>query len=161
MLRESHAHIHFEDAAAGLPAPLRSVRPPQLPYSIWQLVEHIRTTQWNILEFCRSAAHKSPEWPEGYWPENQDNVDDETWEDSLKQIRRDREEFIGLFNNPDVDIYIPFNYGSEETYIRLALFIAGHTAYHTGQIVVIRRMLGAWDGSSSRFFSLFAQKKEL
>ena len=146
ILRENHAHIRFEDAVAKLPAGLRSVRLEQLPYSIWQLVEHIRITIWDVLKFCLSADHKSPEWPEGYWTANPDYVDDETWEKSLYQIRKNKEDFISLFNDPDVDIYIPFDYGSGQTYIRQALFIADHTAYHTGQIIVLRRILSAWDG---------------
>jgi len=145
MLRENHAHIRFEDAVSGVPPLMRSTNPENLPYSIWQLVEHIRITQRDILEFCRSAAHKSPEWPQGYWTENKDYVNDETWESSLKQIHKDTEDFIALFNDPDVDIYIPFEYGRGQTYIRQALFIAGHTAYHTGQIVVVRRILNVWN----------------
>lgn len=144
MLRENHAHIRFEDAVLGIPPHLRTVRPEHLPYSIWQLVEHIRITQWDVLEFCRSAEHQSPDWPQGYWTENRDYIDDEIWQRSLNQVHKDREDFITLFNNPNVDIYIPFDYGSGQTFIRQALVIADHTAYHTGQIIVLRRMLQAW-----------------
>ena len=145
LLRERHAHLKFEDSVENLPAELRSVKATNLPYSIWQLVEHIRITQWDIVQFCQFATHKSPEWPKGYWVKNPEMVGDDQWQRSLNQIWDDRELFIALFNNPDIDIYLPFTHGNGQNYIREALNIADHTGYHTGQIVVIRRILGAWE----------------
>lgn len=144
-IRGGNAHVRFENAVENLPPQLRTVVPPNLPYSIWQLVEHIRITQWDILEFCKHADHKSPQWPEGYWVENLNEVGDETWEQSLQQVRKDREEFIALLHNPNTDIFIPFNYGQGQTFIREAMLIADHTSYHTGEIIVLRRLLGAWE----------------
>ena len=143
-LRERHAHARFEDAVENLPAEFRTVKPDSLPYSIWQLVEHIRITQWDIVQFCRFATHKSPDWPEGYWVENPEQVSDEMWKNSLNQIWDDRELFIALLNNPDIDIYLPFTHGNGQNYIREALLMADHTGYHTGQIILIRRLLGDW-----------------
>lgn len=144
LLREGHAHARFEDVIENLPAKLRGEKVESVPYSIWQLVEHMRITQWDILQFCQFATHHSPEWPEGYWVENKDSVDDETWQKSLNQIWNEREHFIELLNNPDIDIYLPFTHGTGQNYIREALILADHNSYHTGQIVVMRRLLGAW-----------------
>jgi uncharacterized damage-inducible protein DinB len=144
LLRERHAHIQLEDAIKDLSPQLRGQKPQNSPYSIWQLVEHIRIVQWDILEFCKNDAHKSPKWPQGYWVENQSVVDDETWEESLSHIWKDKEAFIALLNSPEVDLFIPFAYGEGQTLLREALVIADHTSYHTGQIVVIRKILGDW-----------------
>jgi len=145
ILREGGAHVRFEDAVEGLPAQFRSQRAPDMPYSIWQLVEHIRITLEDILQFSKSAEHKSPPWPQGYWTNNPDFVDDVSWENSVRQVRKDKDSFIGLFNDPDVDIYIPFSYGSGKTYIDQALFIIGHNSYHIGQIVLLRKIFGVWE----------------
>ncbi len=144
LFRERHAHAQFEDAVKDTAPKIRGIIPDGLPYSIWQLVEHVRIAQWDILEFCRDETHKSPKWPEGYWVENKTAVDDAEWEKSLLQIRKDKEAFISLLNSPDTDLYVPFAYGDGQTFLREALLIADHASYHTGQIVLIRRLLGDW-----------------
>jgi hypothetical protein len=144
LLREGHAHSRFEDVVENIPADLRGTKVPGLPYTIWQIVEHLRITQWDILMFSQFATHRSPQWPEGYWVENMEVVDEETWQKSLNQIWDDKELFIALINNPDIDIYMPFTHGTGQSYIREALVLADHNSYHTGQIVVLRRLLGAW-----------------
>lgn len=138
-----HAHATFDDAVKGLPADLRGVVPEGMPYSIWQLVEHIRITQWDILEFSRNPKHESPAWPEGYWPK--EAVPSEAaWKKCLTQIKHDLKEFIDLLKDPDVDLYAPFPHGDGQHLLREAMLIADHTSYHTGEIIVLRRLLGAW-----------------
>ncbi|MBS1501016.1 MAG: DinB family protein [Bacteroidetes bacterium] len=142
LLSGGSAHMGFNDAVDGLPAELRSVKPDNLPYSIWQLVEHIRIAQWDMLEFSKGENHKSPDWPEGYWPKEPAPASDEAWERSLKQIGDDLGEFTALLKRGD--IYRAFPHGHGQSILREALQIADHNAYHTAEIIVIRRLLGAW-----------------
>lgn len=146
LLLVSNAHQSFDDAVKGLPAALRGEVPAKLPYSIWQLVDHIRTAQWDILAFSRDQNHRSPPWPGGYWTKDVAPADDATWEQALAQIRQDRDAFVALLNDPECDLYTPFAHGDGQNLLREALLIADHTAYHVGEIIVIRRLLGAWGG---------------
>lgn len=145
LLAGGHAHATFDDAVKHLPAKLRGVVPEGMPYSIWQLVEHIRITQWDILEFSRDPEHKSPSWPEGYWPKETAPADEAAWKNCLAHIKSDLKEFIDLLKDPDVDLYAPFPHGDGQHLLREALLIADHTSYHTGEIIVLRRLLGAWN----------------
>jgi hypothetical protein len=140
LLRGGSAHIGLTDALKGLPADARGEKPEKLPYSIWQLVEHIRIAQWDMVQFSLDANHKSPKWPDEYWVTETAPADDAAWENSLKQIESDLEEFIELFKK--ADIYKPLGHGSGQTILREALQIADHTAYHISEIIVIRRLQG-------------------
>lgn len=144
LLTGSNAHVSFDEAVKDLPAELRGVKPDKLPYSIWQLVDHIRIAQWDILEFSRSATHQSPEWPAGYWTNEAAPADETAWQQALEQIKKDRDAFVSLLNDPQRNLYAPFDYGNGQNLLREALLIADHTAYHVGEIVITRRLLGAW-----------------
>jgi len=143
LLHGGSAHADFSKAVANLPVPLRGKRVEGLPYTIWQLVEHIRIAQWDMLEFSKDGSHQSPKWPDEYWPKQDAPENDAAWEQSLKQIDNDLNEFIELIKQ--ADIYSPIPHGNGQTILREALQIADHTAYHTAEIVVIRRLLGAWN----------------
>ena len=146
-IQKGNAHVSFEASVARLPKALRTRTPESLPYNIWQLVEHIRVTQWDIVEFCISATHESPPWPKGYWPaEVPDEVNDDAWEKSLAQIDGDRTRFFDLLKNPRRDLLETFAHGDGQNLLREALLIADHTAYHVGEIIVVRRLLGDWNG---------------
>jgi hypothetical protein len=140
LLRGGSAHIGLTDALKGLPADARGVKPEKLPYSIWQLVEHIRIAQWDMLRFSVDADHDSPKWPDEYWVKETAPADDAAWESSLKQIENDLETFIELFKK--ADIYKPLPHGDGQSILREALQIADHTAYHISEIIVIRRLQG-------------------
>ncbi|HWZ36428.1 MAG TPA: DinB family protein [Mucilaginibacter sp.] len=140
LLRGGSAHISLKDALDGLPADARGDKPARLPYSIWQLVEHIRIAQWDMLQFSLDTDHKSPKWPGGYWVKETAPADDEAWKNSLKQIDDDLEQFIGLFKK--ADIYKKIAHGAGQSILREALQIADHTAYHISEIIVIRRLQG-------------------
>ncbi|QJW90604.1 DinB family protein [Spirosoma taeanense] len=146
LLTGRNAHQSFEDAINGLPASLRGIKPDKLPYSIWQLVDHIRIAQWDILAFSRDANHQSPSWPDGYWSKDVAPPDDAAWEEAVEQIRQDRDAFIALLQDSGQDLYAPFPHGDGQNLLREALLIADHTAYHVGEIIIIRRLLGAWGG---------------
>jgi uncharacterized damage-inducible protein DinB len=144
LLTKGNAHVPFEEAIAGLPAKLRGVKPDNMPYSIWQLVEHIRIAQWDILKFSEGPGHQSPEWPGGYWPDAGAPADEAAWKQALQQTEADKQAFIQLLHNRQYQLLEPFPYGDGQNLLREALLIADHTSYHTGQIVLLRRLLGNW-----------------
>ncbi|HET6252641.1 MAG TPA: DinB family protein [Puia sp.] len=143
-LNGGNAHVSFDDAVKDVPFELLGVAPEGLPYSIWQLVEHIRITQWDILEFSRDKKHVSPPWPEGYWPKEKAPADAAGWEKSIGQIAADRKTFIALLHKIGEGIYIPFPHGDGQSLFREAVLIVDHTSYHTGEIILLRRMLKDW-----------------
>ncbi len=136
------AHASLEDALKDLPAEQRGERPHGLPYSIWQLVEHIRIAQWDMLEFSKDALHESPKWPEEYWPKETAPASEEAWNNSLAQIKKDLQEMTELVKTED--LHKPIPHGTGQTLLREALQIADHTGYHIAEIIVIRRLLGSW-----------------
>jgi hypothetical protein len=142
LLQGGNAHADIKKALQNLPKALRSVKPDKLPYSIWQLLEHIRIAQWDMLEFCKDGSHQSPEWPDGYWPKETGPESDETWEKSVKQIDQDLDELINLVKTGNLFTKIP--HGDGQNILREALQVADHTAYHIAEIIVIRRLLDAW-----------------
>jgi len=142
LLNGGSAHASLDDALDKLPAELRGVKPDNLPYSIWQLVEHIRIAQWDMLKFSQDEKYESPQWPKGYWVKDVAPKDDAEWESSLKQIKDDLNEFINLLKSGDIYKAIP--HGDGQSILGEALQIADHNAYHTAEIIVIRRLLGDW-----------------
>ncbi|MBS0032217.1 DinB family protein [Chitinophaga sp. 22321] len=144
MLLKANAHVSFADAVKSLPANLRGVVPPGMPYSIWQLVEHIRIAQFDILDFSRNPDYKEIDWPGDYWPKEAAPADDAAWKHSIAQVDKDLHAFIGLLEAPGADLFAPFPYGSGQHLFREAVLLLDHNSYHTGEIVTLRRMLGAW-----------------
>lgn len=142
LLQGGNAHAAIKKALDGLPKNLRGTRPDKLPYSIWQLVDHIRIAQWDMLEFCKNGSHQSPDWPDEYWPKETEPESDETWNRSVNQIYKDLDELITLVKTGDLYSKIP--HGDGQTILREALQAADHTAYHVAEIIVIRRLLGVW-----------------
>ena len=138
------AHVDFDGAVADLPANLRGVRPPGVPWSPWELLEHLRIAQWDILEFSRKPKHVSPEWPTGYWPANPAPPSEDAWDKSVKAFRADLAAMRRLVKNPKTNLYARIPHGDGQTILREALLVADHNAYHLGQLVLVRRLLGAW-----------------
>jgi len=145
LLRGGNAHLNFEEALAGLPPTLRGARPHGLPYSPWRLLEHMRIAQWDILEFSRNPKHVSPEFPAGYWPESDAPPDDKAWQKSIRQFRADLKAMQDLVEDPAIDLLAPIPHGEGQTILREALLMADHNSYHLGEMVVVRRLLGAWE----------------
>lgn len=143
-LTGEHAHIGLDRAVEGIGIKFLGQRPDSLPYSIWELAEHIRIAQNDILNFCVDPDYKSPDWPDGYWPKEQAPSDAAEWEQTLEAIREDRQSMVGLVEDPDIDLFEPFSHGDGQTLFREAVLIIDHTSYHTGQIVTVRRLLGIW-----------------
>jgi hypothetical protein len=144
LLRGGNAHVTFEKALAGLRASLRGARHPSLPYSPWELLEHMRIAQWDILEFSRDAKHVSPEWPEGYWPAASGPANDAAWKTSVRSFQRDASQMERLVRNPATDLFARIPHGTGQTILREAMLVADHNAYHLGQLVMLRRLLGTW-----------------
>jgi len=138
------AHADLTSAVENFPAELRGRVPAGVPYSGWQLLEHMRLALWHLVEFCRDTRHQSPPWPEGYWPKAAAPPNDEAWEQSVKAIRKSLEEMRKLINDPKQDLFAPLPGGSGQTLLREALLAADHNAYHLGQLVLVRKALGSW-----------------
>jgi hypothetical protein len=144
LLNKSNAHASFDEAVKDLHYDALGSVPKGLPYSIWQLTEHIRITQWDMLEFSRDPGHKSPQWPDDYWPKEPAPPDIHAWKKTLIQITADRKAFIDLLHKEKENILTPFPHGDGQSLFQEALQIADHNAYHTAEIIVIRRLLGNW-----------------
>jgi hypothetical protein len=148
LLGGGHAHLNFDAAVAGLPAGLQGARPPGLPHTPWRLLEHMRIAQWDILRFCIDPNHVSPEFPGGYWPAGDAPPDPDAWDHSVAAFRSDLEAMKDLVADPATDLFTPLPHGQGQTVLREALLVADHNAYHLGQLVTVRRLLGAWhDGA--------------
>ncbi len=146
LLHGGQAHAGFEAAVKDMPLELRGKVPGGLPYSAWQLVEHLRIAQRDILNFSAppTGGYHPLKWPEEYWPESAEPPTAGAWDGAIAAIRSDREAFVGLLRKPEADLTKPFRWGDGQNLLREALLIADHSAYHTGELVVLRRLLGAW-----------------
>ena len=145
LLRGGSAHLDFEKAVGGLPPELRGAKAPGLPHTVWQLLEHLRIAQWDILEFSRNQDHVSPPWPKGYWPESAAPPDDAAWDRSVETFLTELQGMQDLVAGPKTDLYAKIPWGDGQTVLREAMLVADHNAYHLGQIVGVRQALGAWE----------------
>ena len=145
LLRGDQAHMTFDAAVAAFPLTQINAYPPHVPYTPWHLLEHLRISQWDILEFTRNSRHVSPPWPEGYWPAGDAPSDDGAWDRSVAAFRADLRAVQELAADPATDLFTPLPHGEGQTPLREVLLVADHNAYHLGQLVVVRRLLGAWD----------------
>jgi hypothetical protein len=144
LLKGGGAHVKFEDAVADLPTELRGAKPASQPHTPWRLVEHMRLAQWDILEFSRSPRHVSPDFPDGYWPVGDAPPNPAAWDECLESFRSDLRSMQDLVSDPASDLFTPIPGGQGQTLLREALLVADHNAYHLGQLIIVRRMLGAW-----------------
>ncbi len=146
LLKGGNAHLKFEEVVKDFPEPLRSMKPQGQPHTAWRLLEHMRIAQWDILEFSRSSKHLSPEFPDGYWPEDDAPPSTAAWEKSVKQFRADLKAMQDLVADPKTELYARIPWGDGQTVLREALLVADHNAYHLGELLMTRRLLGAWKG---------------
>jgi uncharacterized damage-inducible protein DinB len=145
VLTGGHAHATFEQAVKNLPVELRGKVPKGAEHSPWQLLEHLRIAQLDILEYSRNAKHESPKWPEGYWPKEKAPADDKAWDRSVRAFKKELKEFCELVQDEKTDLFAKIPHGDGQTILREALLAADHNAYHIGQLVLVRRLLGAWE----------------
>lgn len=144
LLRGGNAHVDFDKAIAKLTPDLRGVKPLGQVFTAWRLLEHLRISQWDILEFSRNPKHVSPKWPDEYWPETDAPLDDAAWNRSVEAFRADLQAMAQLVADPAIDLFTPLAHGDGQTILREALVLADHNAYHIGQLVLLRRLLNAW-----------------
>lgn len=144
LLRGGGAHVDFDTAVAKFPAVLQGRKPAGSPHTAWRLLEHMRIAQWDILEFSRNPKHRSPEFPEGYWPKGDAPPRKNSWAQSLRSFRRDLQEMQDLVAKSSTDLFARIPHGDGQTVLREALLVADHNAYHLGEFVIVRRLLGAW-----------------
>ncbi len=135
------AHIDFDGAVKDFPPALRGAKPAGAPHTAWQLLEHMRLAQWDILEYSRDPKHVSPDWPKGYWPETDEPPNDSAWNQSIKKFHHDLAEMKKLVANPELDLLAPIPHAGEHTLLREALLLADHNSYHLGQLMYLRKLL--------------------
>ncbi len=146
LLDGGHAHLDFDRATDEFPFEAVGKRPPGLPHSGWELVEHLRIAQRDVRDYCRDPDHASPEWPEGYWASKPGPDDEATWLRSLEAFRADAAGLRALVADPAADLLAGLPHAAEHTLLREALIVADHNAYHLGQLVDVRKALGVWPG---------------
>ena len=144
LLEGGHAHVTFDAAIKNLPVSLRGKRPKGAEHSAWEIVEHMRIAQWDILEFSRDRKHVSPKSPDDYWPKSKTPPNANAWTKSVKAFAMDLEAMRKLVAADSTNLYAPIPHGDGQTILREALLIADHNAYHLGELVLVRRLLGAW-----------------
>ena len=144
LLEGGGAHAKFDEIVAGIPPKLFGQKPGKLAHSLWMLMEHLRITQWDILEFSRNPKYQSIKWPEGYWPKTEAPPNASAWNASIKQFRQDLKAMQDLVKDPGTDLFAKIPWGDGQTVLREALLLADHNAYHLGQMLDARRLLGAW-----------------
>jgi hypothetical protein len=144
LLGGGHAHATFDAAVADFPAGLRGKKPKGAEHTAWQLLEHLRIAQWDILEFSRDRKHVSPKWPDGYWPKTGVPPSTAAWNNSIRKFRADLAAMTKLVSDKKSDLFKALPWGDGQTLLREALLVADHNAYHIGQLVLLRRLLGAW-----------------
>ncbi|HYL38183.1 MAG TPA: DinB family protein [Bryobacteraceae bacterium] len=144
LMRGGHAHLDFDAAVGNFPSNLRGKKPKGAPHTAWQLLEHLRIAQWDILEFSRNAKHVSPQWPDGYWPKSEAPPSPAAWNNSIRSFRSDLKAMARLVADKKKDLFARIPHGDGQTLLREALLVGDHNAYHIGQLVLLRRLLGAW-----------------
>lgn len=144
LLGKGGAHADFDKAVADFPEKLRGVRAEGSPHTGWRLVEHMRLAQADILAFSRDARHQSPDWPAGYWPDGDGPPTAADWTRAIEAFHADREALIAMVADPKGDLLAPLPHGQGQTLAREAMLVADHTAYHVGQLILLRQVLGCW-----------------
>ena len=141
LLRMEGAHLSFDEAVKGFPVELRGAKPKGAPHTPWQLLEHLRIAQWDILDFSRNPAYQEMKWPDDYWPKTEAPPDAAAWDHSVEQFRRDLKSMEELVSDASVDLTARIPHGTGQTVLREALLVADHNSYHVGQLVFVRKML--------------------
>ena len=141
LLQGRNAHISFDDFVKDFPVQAYGRKIEGLPYTAWQVLEHIRIAQWDILEFCRDPKHVSPKWPEGYWPKPEELGNEKLWKESVEKFRLDLKEVEDLVADPSTDLFAKIPHGTGQTILREALLVADHNSYHLGVLLVIGRLV--------------------
>lgn len=141
LLTKAEAHVDVQSSLREFPPELRGRKPAGAPHTPWQLLEHMRIAQWDILQFSLEAKHKSPKWPDEYWPDTDAPPNDKAWSQSVRQFLNDLDSVCQMVKDPAIDLYAKIPHGEGQTYLREVLLVADHNAYHLGQLVLVKRIL--------------------
>jgi len=144
LLQGGNAHMSFDQAVADFPLDEVNTHPPNVPYTPWRLLEHMRIAQWDILEFIRNPNHVSPEWPEGYWPAPDEQADESQWKETINRFQADLQALQEIVKDPDTDLYAPLPHGEKYNILREILIVADHNAYHIGEFALLRQVMDTW-----------------
>jgi hypothetical protein len=145
LLNGGNAHMGFEETVADFPMAEINTFPPNVPYTPWHLLEHIRIAQLDILEFTRDPGHVSPEWPAGYWPAKDEQTDEDGWEKTISGIRSDLEAMKAIVNDPLMDLTADLAHAPGYNVLREALLVADHNGHHLGEFAILRQVMGTWN----------------
>lgn len=138
------AHANLDSAIADFPAELRGERPQGLPHSVWELLDHIRRTLRDLVSFCLDTHYHEPEWPDDYWPPSPAPPNDAAWSAAIDSIHNDNAALEKMTRDESLDLAARIPRGTGQTYLRTVIVAVAHSSYHVGQIVLTRRLLGAW-----------------
>lgn len=144
LLQGGHAHFSFDQAVSDFPLAHINTRPPNVPYTLWHLLEHLRIAQWDILEFIRNPSHVSPEWPVGYWPNPAQTATTDQWQVTLAAFRADQQALVAIVTNPQTNLYADLPHAAGYNILREILVVADHNAYHIGEFAIFRQILDIW-----------------
>jgi len=144
LLTGGEAHADFNSAIKDFPAELRGKTPRGAEHSPWKVLEHLRMAQWDILDFSTNPKYKPMEWPKEYWPTTDAPPDEKAWDKSVRAFRKDLKAMCNLVEDEKTDLFAKIPHGDGQTILREALVVADHNSYHLGQLVLLRRLLGAW-----------------
>lgn len=144
LLSKGNSHVSLDKALENIPFELLGKTPANLPYTIWQLAQHIRIAQEDILKFSEDPSYQSPAWPEGYWVKEKGPKSAAEWDKCVKEIKADRKSFVELLKNSGEEVYKKFENADGQTLLREALVLADHNSYHTAEIAIVRRLLNDW-----------------
>lgn len=144
LLDGGNAHMTFSEVIAGFPADKATLCPPRTPYSFWHFIEHIRITQWDILEFIRNPGHISPDYPMGYRPPVDEKSTPEKWNKTVREIVADLNELKQIVQDPDSDIFAPLPHAPDYSIFREIITVSSHNSYHTGELAILRQVTGLW-----------------
>lgn len=145
LLEKGGAHATFDEAVKAVPAAARGKVPEGAAHSLWELLEHMRIAQEDILEFCRNVKHVSPKFPKGYWPKSPAPPNAKAWDKSVRDFLADRDAMAKLIDKKSTDLFAEIPHGQGQTILRQAMLVADHNAYTVGEIVLTRRLLGVWN----------------
>ncbi|MBL8156013.1 MAG: DinB family protein [Anaerolineae bacterium] len=145
LLTVRQAHLNLDDAVKGFPVEHINTRPPKVEYTFWHLLEHLRITQWDILDYCRNPNYKEIRWPDDYWPARDAVTDAAGWQRTIDQFQADLDALVAIVQNPQTDLYSPIPHGYDgHTILREILVVADHNAYHIGEFAILRQVVGNW-----------------
>ncbi len=144
LLQKGHAHMSFSEAVVDFPQEYINTKPPNVPYTFWHLIEHLRLTQWDIIDFCQNQDYKYLKWPDNYWPEKTAKATRKIWDQSIAQFKQDLKTMIKIVKDPKTDLYAQIPWGRGQTYIGEALLVADHNAYHVGELGILRQVVRNW-----------------